>query len=304
MLEQAKTERLLRLIQLMSGPVDYTIDELEEKLEMSRRTIYRYVETFKDAGFVVEKTGKGVFRIARMSPKCSNLSSLIYFSEEEAYMVNSLIDHLDTTNSLKAGLHRKLASIYDSTTVGDYVDNKTNAANVDSLSKAAKYKKQAVLRGYESGHSGKTRDRLVEPFAFTTNFIDVWAYDLEDGRNKVFKISRIHEVEMLNEPWKAEESHYREPSDVFRMSGEPVEHVVLSLSPLAKNLLLEEYPLSERDIREEGGKWILETDISQYQGAARFVMGLCTDIEIVKGDGLKNYISKVVKESLAPKYLK
>lgn len=306
MIEQAKIERLLRMIQLMSGPVDYTIGELEARLDMSRRTIYRYIDTFKDAGFVVEKTGRGVFRIARMAPGCSNLSSLVYFSEEEAWMVGNLIDHLDTTNSLKAGLHRKLAAIYDSTTVGDYVDNRSNAANVDALSKAVRYHKQAVLHAYESGNSGSVRDRYVEPFAFTTNFIDVWAYDLEDGRNKVFKISRIAEVEVLNDPWTAEKMHHRAPSDVFRLSGESVERVVLSMTTYAKNLLVEEYPLAERDVRKDGdgGRWILETDISQMQGVARFVMGLPADIEIIKGELLKDYIKHQLQVVMVPKYLK
>ena len=300
MIEQAKTERLLRLIQLMSGPVEYTLDDLAARLEMSRRTLYRYVETFKDAGFVVEKTGRDVYRIARMSSRCSNLDSLIYFSEEEAYMVNSLIERLDTTNALKAGLHRKLASIYDSTTVADYVDNKSNAANVDALSKAARYRKKAVLKGYESGHSGQIRDRLVEPFAFTTNFIDVWAFDLEDGHNKVFKISRIHEVEILNDPWTEADLHCRQRSDVFRMSGDVVEHIVLRMTSLAKNLLIEEYPMAEKDVREDSdGHWILETDICQVYGAARFVMGLPGDVELVSCGKLQDHIRRMVAEHLS-----
>lgn len=295
MVEQAKVERLLRLIQLMSGPRDYTIPELCRELEMSRRTLYRYIETFKDAGFVVEKKPGGMYKIAQMSPHCSNLDNLIYFSKEEAFMVNRLIDHLDQTNSLKAGLHRKLASIYDSTSVKNYVDNQGNAANLDELSKAIRYKKKTILKNYESGHSKQVRDRLVEPFAFTTNFIEVWAFDLEDGRNKVFKISRIGQAEMLNDPWTEEAKHHEEPSDIFRMSGEPMEHIVLKMTSLAKNLLLEEYPLSETFVRFEEGSWILETDISKFQGAGRFVLGLAGEVEIIEGEKLREHIRNTIK---------
>lgn len=302
MIEQAKVERLLRLIQLMSGPRDYRIAELCDELEMSRRTLYRYIETFKDAGFVVDRKGSGVYKIAQMSPHCSNLDNLIYFSKEEAFLVNRLIDHLDQTNSLKAGLHRKLSSIYDSTSVRNFVDNKSNAVNIDTLSKAARYKKKAILGNYESGHSRQVRDRFVEPFAFTTNFIDVWAYDLEDGRNKVFKISRIGEARMLNEPWTEEASHHQESSDVFGMSGDPVETIVLRMSNLAKNLLVEEHPLAEADIRQEDGCWILETGIAKVQGAGRFVLGLCEEVEILQGSMLKDYIASVVEKHIIPKY--
>lgn len=302
MIEQAKIERLLRMIQILSGPRDYKVPELCKELEMSRRTFYRYIETFKDAGFVVQRKSGGVFRIAQMSPSCSNLENLIYFSKEEAAMVNRLIDHLDQTNSLKAGLHRKLASIYDSTSVRNYVDNQSNAENIDALSKAARYRKQVILRNYESGHSRQVRDRHVEPFSFTSNFIGVWAYDLEDGRNKVFKISRIGETELLNDPWTAEDRHHEEPSDVFGMSGEPVETIVLRMSSLAKNLLLEEHPLAEKDVRQDGDGWILETGIAKMQGAGRFVLGLSEEVEILQGEELRKYIGTVVQNHIIPKY--
>lgn len=294
MVEQAKFERLLRLIQLMSGPRDYTIPELCREVDMSRRTLYRYIETFKDAGFVVERKTGGIYRIAKMSRSCSNLDNLIYFSKEEAYLVNRLIDRLDQTNSLKAGLHRKLASIYDSTSVRNFVDNESNAANLDTLSKAVRYKKKVILKNYESGHSRQIRDRFIEPFAFTTNFVEVWAFDLEDNRNKVFKISRIGEAQMQNEPWTEEAQHHQEPVDIFRMSGEPLEHIVLKMTSLAKNLLIEEYPMSESFIRQEAGSWILETDISKLQGAGRFVLGLAGEVEIIEGQKLKQHILDLI----------
>ena len=43
-MDQPKIERMLRLMKYMSGNVNYTIDELAEKLDMSYRTIYRYID--------------------------------------------------------------------------------------------------------------------------------------------------------------------------------------------------------------------------------------------------------------------
>ena len=54
MLEQAKLERLLRLIKMLIGNMSYSLSEVSDRLEMSERTVYRYIETFKDAGFVVQ----------------------------------------------------------------------------------------------------------------------------------------------------------------------------------------------------------------------------------------------------------
>lgn len=125
------------------------------------------------------------------------------------------------------------------------------------------------------------RDRVVEPFAFSTNLIDVWAYDVQDLHNKVFKISRISEVETLDEDWEFEGSHRRYSTDVFRMSGKSAKPIKLRLGIRSKSLLLEEYPLAAKDLTRNGRHWILETDVYDYAGVCRFYLGLADDIEIL-----------------------
>lgn len=291
-MDQPKIERVLRLMSLMSGSAEYTVDELARKLDTSYRSIYRYIDTFKACGFAVEKIHGNIYRLAKLSPRYPDLDKLVHFSEEEAYLVNRLIDRLDPTNALKAGLQRKLAAIYSSTSIADYIDKRSNAANVEALSRAMREKKAAVLRRYESGHSGQVRDRRVEPFGFTTNFIDVWAFDLGDGRNKIFKISRMEEAELLEgEPWTHEAEHERLGMDVFRMAGRAAFRVRLRLSMKAKNLLVEEYPLAEQDLHPEpDGGWILDTGICAVAGVGRFVSGLAGEVEIIDGEPLREYL--------------
>lgn len=297
-MDQPKIERLLRLMRLMSGNTYYTIQELQDTLEMSERTIYRYIDTFKAAGFAVEKVRSNVYRLVNMKKPYPDLSKIVYFSEEEAYIVNRLIDSLDNTNALKQGLHRKLAAIYDATSIADYVDKKSNSANIQALADAAKEKKMVVLKNYESSHSGDIRDRKVEPFAFTTNYLDVWCYDPEDGKNKRFKIARIDEVLSLDEPWAAEPEHNSTEIDVFRMSGPKTYHVRLQLSLQAKNLLLEEYPLAEKCIRKSGDHYIFDDDVRAMEGVGRFVIGLASDISILDGIELRDYIRNFVSRYL------
>ena len=298
-MDQPKIERLLRIMQMLSGPTYYTLDDMKRSLQMSERTIYRYIDTFKEAGFSVDRIHGNVFRMVTMKRPYPDLSKIVYFSEEEAYIVNRLIDSLDNTNALKQGLHRKLAAIYDSTSIADYVDKKTNAANIQALADAAKGKVQVILKNYESSHSGDIRDRKVEPFAFTTNYLDVWCYDPEDGNNKRFKIARIDEVEVLNEPWAHEAEHNSSEIDAFRMSGPEKSHVQLKLTLQAKNLMLEEYPLAEKNIKKSGEAYIFDADVCALEGVGRFVMGLAADIEIIEGEELKKYIRQYVADNLA-----
>ena len=51
---------------------------------------------------------------------------------------------------------------------------------------------------------------------------------------------------------------------------------------MSHNLLIEEYPLSERDLTQvDDTHWLLDTMVCNYAGVGRFVMGLIEDIEII-----------------------
>lgn len=67
---------------------------------------------------------------------------------------------------------------------------------------------------------------------------------------------------------------------------------------MAKNLLIEEYPLAEKDLRKEGDKWILDTKVSGMEGVGRFVIGLAHEITILESDELKEYIRNFVERYL------
>ena len=295
-MDQPKIERLLRLMKMMSGNVNYTIDELADKLGTSYRSIYRYIDTFKASGFVVEKLHSNVYKLGKMPRSYVELKDLIYFSEEEAYIVNSLINSLDSTNMLKVNLKKKLSAVYNSTSIVNYVQKKEVAEHIESLGEAIRGKKKVILKGYESAHSHEVSDRFIEPFEFTTNCIDIWGYDLEKKENRVFKISRIGWVSVLEDAWTNEEKHQKSKTDCFCISNFEQTPVKLELSLMAKNLLIEEYPLAEKDLRREDDKWILETKVSGMEGVGRFVIGLAKEIKIIESEELKKYIQEYISQ--------
>jgi len=293
--------RMLRLMQLLASNVNYSVEELMDKLEMSRRTIYRYIDTFREAGFAVQKVGSGgtVYKIATLKSSQMDLSKIVYFSDEEAYVVNRLIDRLDDTNAMKQGLKRKLTAVYDATNIGNYIDRKSNASNIGVLTEAIRGRKAVVLKGYSSSHSGSTKDYRVEPFKFNTNYIDFWAWDLAAGQNKCFKVSRIEDVALLEEPWQHEDAHAAAPTDVFRMHGGDPVHVRLQLDYVAKNLLVEEFPLAEQGLTQEpGDSWLWEGEVYRMEGVGRFVLGLSDHIRVLEGEPLKDHLRARAKEIL------
>lgn len=289
-MDQPKMERLLRLIQYLSSTTTrYTLDEIAKSLDTSKRSLFRYIDTLKSAGFSVTRVGEGVYQMTTYNKEFSDLSQLVYFTDEEAIIVSHLIENLDGTNALKAGLRKKLAAVYDSTSISDYAVRSGKSEIIDLLADAVKKHKQVQLKGYSSNHSGQTKDYVVEPYKFTKEFTDIVAYDTKDRINKLFKISRMGEVAMLGD-WEHEDAHQEQPIDAFRMSGHPVEHVKLRLTLRAKNLLTEEFPITCEQVYPVKRNWYWEGDVNALEGIGRFVLGLAGEIAVEEGEQLKAWL--------------
>ena len=285
---------MLRLMKMLTANVEYSVDDIARRLDMSRRTIYRYIDTFREAGFVIKKDGNRI-RLDKESPYFKDISQLVHFTEEEAVILRRAIESIDNTNLLKQNLKRKLYSVYDSKTLADTVVKGSNARNVHALLEAIETHHQVCLHDYRSAHS--VRDRRVEPFGFTANYVSVWCYDLEDGHNKIFKTARIGRVEVLPQEWAHESEHEEGFMDIFRMIGSKRTRVRVELGLLAHNLLLEEYPLAEAyvtPIADE--RWLLDTEVANMHGIGRFVAGLLDDVRIVDSPELAAYMAEYLKK--------
>ncbi|MBR6815441.1 MAG: WYL domain-containing protein [Alistipes sp.] len=293
-MDQPKIERMLRLMKILTANTLYTVDEIAERLSMSRRTIYRYIDTFREAGFVIKKSGNHI-RLDKESPHFKDISQLVHFTEEEAVILKRAIENIDDTNLLKQNLKRKLYSVYDNKILADTIVRGSNSNNVHALIEAIEEHRQVELVGYRSAHGGAVRDRHVEPFAFTTNYVQVWCYDIESGSCKLFKLSRIESVRVLDAEWQHAAEHEKAQIDIFRMNGKEPKSVKLELGILAHNLILEEFPLSENYLTPIGkDRWLLQTEVRNYAGVARFVIGLMDDIKIVDTPELEQYLADYV----------
>ena len=292
-MDQPKIERVLRLMKMMASGNRYTVEELAERLDTSYRSIYRYIDTFKEVGFVVHKEDSGVYRLGKESPYFKDISQLIHFTDEEAHIVNQLIGALDDTNTLKQNLRRKLSSVYNCTSLANSIVKGKNAENINRIVEAIEERRQAILHDYSSSHTGSKRDRLVEPIAFTTNYVQIWCYDTSDGKTKLFNTARIGAVEVCESEWQHQAEHRCGYIDVFRNMGFEQMRVQLRLGVMSHNLLIEEYPLSERDMTQiDESHWLLDTMVCNYAGIARFVIGLVEDIEVIDSPDFVAYIRK------------
>lgn len=295
-MDQPKIERLLRLMKLLTANTRYSVDELAERLGMSRRTVYRYIDTFREAGFVIKRSGDYV-RLDKESPHFKDISQLVHFTDEEAVIIRQSIESIDDTNVLKSELRCKLLSIYDNGVIASRVDT-SHSRNIHALSEAISSHQRVVLKGYKSAHGRVVRDRVVEPFAFTAGYVQVWCYDTEDGVNKLFKSSRIGGVEIVGE-WQCKQQHHEGFIDIFRMNSDSTTMVTLELGMLSYSLLIEEYPLAENFVTQiDSSHWRLSVEVANFVGVGRFVIGLIDDVVIVEPAEFKEYIHDYAKKML------
>jgi len=279
----------------LSGVKSLTVSELSSRFEISERSVMRYLSTFRNVGFVIERN-EGSYRILKIDKPFRSISELLHFSEEEAYILTKAIHSIDDNNLLKSNLINKLYSLYNFDRVAETVVNPENIKTVHHLISAIREKKQVLLRQYRSSHGKLVRDRLVEPFDFTTNYQFVWAYEPESRTCKLFKTSRIGGVLILDKGFENEAFHGKEPMDVFRISSKDNVKVILKLSLRAFNLLTEEFPLAEQYVKKlDDNYWHFEADVCGFEGVGRFVLGLSDEVEVVEPESFRLYLKEKIK---------
>ncbi|MBQ6187877.1 MAG: WYL domain-containing protein [Prevotella sp.] len=287
-----KYGRELDLILLLTGGGSYTAQQLADKLGITRRSLYYYLEYLRDSGFLFHKSG-AYYRIDRQSPFFRQLRENIVLNEGEAAFVYQMLDGLDDKNLTAQTIKSKLERYYNMGDISSPAVKRRRRRNVDTLKQAMAQRKMVVLRGYSSPHSHSVSDRIVEPFLIFNEEFDVRCYEVKAQMNKTFKTSRMKSVEILDVPWVHEDLHKEIFTDIFGFSGDERIRVQLRLGQLAYNIMLEEHPDSELCItRENDSHWLLDIDVVSMLGIGRFVMGLYADIDVLGGDELKAYIDE------------
>lgn len=283
-------DRELSLILLMTENREYTVQQLCERLGISRRSLYYYLDFLRDYGFIVEKRGT-CYSLDKNSPFFMKLLKKVHFTEDEAVTMRRLLDRADSNSLHVQHLKRKIERLYDLEILENVTVREQAAQNISTLYDAIKQRKTVILKNYSSPHSDTVSNRVVEPFMFLDNNNEIRCYELSSATNKTFKISRIESVMLLADSWEHEERHRRVCTDVFMFSGERTMPVELRLGRLAYNLLMEEYPQAGRFVTPDDAQhWLLRLQVCSYLGISRFVLGLYESVEVLGSDEFREYL--------------
>jgi proteasome accessory factor C len=299
MSEQATLLRTLKMLMLLNHNFGRNVEELASLCgDINPRTVYRYINTLRDVGFVIEKVNNKYYRVSRHQ-RGMKLEKLLHFSEEESFLLNRAIHRIESEgdDSFRSKLIDKLYSLYDFKRVARAITRPEDTDNILNLLNAITEKKQVILKNYHSANSGTILNRLVEPIGFTYHYSSLWAFDTHDHQNKLFRTSRFSSVDVLDTAYQYPAMHKMGETDVFRMAGFQTTAVKLTLSMRAYSLLIEEYPMAEKFARKTSDQaYVLETRVCDMAGIGRFVLSLPGEITIVRPQALKDYVKEKITE--------
>ena len=275
MYNQNRIFRVLRLINLLKSSPSKSIKRLAESIEISERSLYRYLELLEEVGFEINKDSSNRYFL--------NQDHIESFTKEEAELISKSISSNQKNNPLVKSIRTKLVLLDEMNVASNEIVASHYSKVISLLKDAIETKSQVILSKYQSASTESVSDRLVEPVGFSSNFDSITAFEIESGINKFFKIERIGDVHILDNQFKHVDKHESLVSDIFGFNDTgDRHHVRLQLSMRAMLWLRDDYPSSINFIKEdEDGHWILEVEVFNMEPVNRIIRSMPDDILLI-----------------------
>ena len=301
MSSEFKPLRIIRLIQRLRSESGCSISQIAKIIQLDTRSAYRYIKELENEGFLIDSLA-GRYFIHR-DP--SDLQNNKCFTVEETKVLELSIHSLAGQDKLKGGILSKIYLNSELEDSGESLQNMRLAGMVERLGTAIQEERQVKLINYRSNNSESVRDRLVEPVEFSENHEVLFAYELESGITKSFKLERMEAVKLRSKKMLHRSKHQVSQLDIFGFSVVdkrfPVE---LRLNLRAYQLLREEFPRSIPYLKQVGKTQVyhLKVELNSLEAISRFVLRLYDCVEVIEGEALKLQLAERL-EKMQAKFL-
>jgi predicted DNA-binding transcriptional regulator YafY len=230
------------------------------------------MELLTEVGFEIQKDSSNRYFLTH-----DHIES---FTKEEAELISQSISSNHKSNPLVKSIRTKLVLLDEMNVASNEIVASHYSKVISKLQEAIDTKLQVILSKYQSASTESVSDRLVEPVSFSSSFDSITAFEVESGINKFFKIERIGDVQILDNPFEHVEKHESLESDIFGFNDTGDRHYVkLQLSMRAMLWLKDDYPLSISFMKEGAdGQWILETEVYNMEPVNRIIRSMPDDI--------------------------
>ena len=160
-----KYGRELDLILLLTDNANYTTQQLADRLGITRRNVYYYLDYLRDCGFNLIKSGT-CYRLDRSSSFFRRLHENIALSEAEADYICRKLDFTDSKDYTAQSVRQKLTRTFNlPNRANPDLERRVNAS-ITKLKEAMATRQMVMLHDYSSPHSHTVSDRIVEPYLF------------------------------------------------------------------------------------------------------------------------------------------
>ncbi len=281
--------RLMRALRKRPMTIAQMLDLLRNDGVTHRRTVYRCLETFEDLGLKLKKVGRTYLIEDTNADRDFSLDDL---TTKELDLIRSALSAFESP--LAPMILQKLE---DNTQVVQMVDSMVRQQaerNIEQLKLAIKQNYCVRLHRYQSLKSdNKISNYTIEPKELQKGGKLVYAYNLANDKMQKFSTDRIESVEILKGQIQTHEKAF-EHSDVFGYDHSEARALKLRLTERAMLIMREEFPRSDKYIRDDGGNyWVFEHIYCNPQkpdALIRFILSLPKDIEILVPNDLKGLV--------------
>lgn len=110
-MEHKSVDKMLKMIGYMIGNRSYSVKQLELRLGLSERSVYRYFDTLRNNDFKLVKESPGVYSISEMGEGFLACSDIMTMTGEEARYLWTLLLTSSDDSLERRNLIRKVSMI-------------------------------------------------------------------------------------------------------------------------------------------------------------------------------------------------
>lgn len=208
--------RLFEIIYILLDKKTVTANELAKKFEVSSRTIYRDVEILSGAGIPIYTTkgkGGGISILDNFI-----LDKSVISKEEQSAIITALTAMSVLPNVEKTGIADKMSLLFKSND-SSWIDVDFSDWNVEHKNFFDKIRDSIIerfaLKLKYINSNGKISERIAEPLKlyFKSKSWYLIAYCRKADDYRIFRLSRIRDVEVTNEHFEREMCEYKYDND-------------------------------------------------------------------------------------------
>ncbi len=286
--------RLFKIVYHLLDKGQATAPELAEKFEVSVRTIYRDIDALSGAGIpVYTETGRNG-GICLMKDFVLDKAVL---SEEEKQEILTALQGIRTLRNVGGSqILQKLSAVFHLDSADWLEVDFSRWGNEGADNEKFEALKSAVIhcRHVKIRYAGSYKavsERIVQPcklvYKATAWYLKAFCTEKQDWR--VFKLSRILDLELLNETFARRE--FPEPEDA---SGDRYRRITLRFPKEMAYRVYDEFDQSQ--IRQqENGDLIASAKMPEDGWLTGFLLSFGTQVEILSPADLKEIIAEQAK---------